>query len=93
MIKLNTDKSQFLIICTQKQRSNIKNAFHAPLHSQHVMPAVSTRNLEVSFDDNCNAREDISQIYRTCYYHIRDFMAYSSVLLLTRHFLVSSDRI
>ena len=36
------------------------------------MPAVSTRNLGVIFDDKLNFREHISQICRTCFYHIRD---------------------
>ena len=36
------------------------------------MPAVSTRNLGVIFDDKYNFREHISQICRTCFYHIRD---------------------
>ena len=34
--------------------------------------AVSTRNLGVIFDDKLNFREHISQVCRTCFYHIRD---------------------
>ena len=43
-----------------------------PLLNQHVMSAVSTWNLGVIFDDKFISRTHISQICRTCYYHIRD---------------------
>ena len=71
-LKLNADKTEFLIIGTHRQRDKIKTLFPIPLLNQHVMPAVSTRNLGVIFDDKLNFREHISQICRTCFYHIRD---------------------
>ena len=67
-----TDKTEFLIIGTHRQRDKIKTLFPIPLLNQHVMPAVSTGNLGVIFDDKLNFREHISQICRTCFYHIRD---------------------
>ena len=79
-LKLNADKTEFLIIGTHRQRDKIKTRFPIPLLNQHVMPAVSTRNLGVIFDDKLNFREHISQICRTCFYHIRDlFLPYSSI--------------
>ena len=74
-LKLNADKTEFLIIGTHRQRDQIKTLFPIPLLNQHVMPAVSTRNLGVIFDDKLNFREHISQICRTCFYHIRDLHA------------------
>ena len=50
-LKLNADKTEFLIIGTHRQRDKIKTLFPIPLLNQHVMPAVSTRNLGVIFDD------------------------------------------
>ena len=41
---------QFLIIGTQRQREKGKNVFPIPLLNQHVMLALSTRNLAVIFD-------------------------------------------
>ena len=71
-LKLNADKTEFLIIGTHRQRDKIKTLFPIPLLNQHVMPAVSTRNFGVIFDDKLNFREHISLICRTCFYHIRD---------------------
>ena len=53
---------------THRQRDKIKTLFPIPLLNQHVMPAFS----RVIFDDKLNFREHISQICRTCFYHIRD---------------------
>ena len=46
------------------------------------MHAVSALNLGVIVDDKLNFREYISQICRTCYYHIRDFQRIRQHLLL-----------
>ena len=72
-MKPNADKTEFLIIGTQMQRKKIKNVFLIPLLNQQAMPAVSTVNLIVIFDEEFNFREHIYQICRTCYYHICDF--------------------
>ena len=47
--KLNANKTEFLIIGTHRQCDKIKTLFPIPLLNQHVMPAVSTRNLGVIF--------------------------------------------
>jgi len=54
---------QFVIIDTHRQGEQIKNAFHIPLLSQHVMPAVSTWNLGLIVYENSDVKENISQIY------------------------------
>ena len=58
-LKLNADRTEFLIVDIQRQCVQNKNLF-----------PVSTRNLGVHFDDKCNFTEHISQTCRTCYYHI-----------------------
>ena len=82
-MKLNADKTEFLIIGTHRQRDKIKTLFPIPLLNQHVMPAVSTRNLGVIFDDKLNFREHLSQICRTCFYHIRDLWRIRRYLLVS----------
>ena len=46
--------------------------FPISLLIQHVMPAISPRNLGDNVDDKFNFKEHISQMYQTCYYNIRD---------------------
>ena len=64
---------QFLIICTQKQRGKLDVFFPTPMLSRHFTPAVSARNLGVTFDNNLNFRQHISHTCRCCFYHVRDF--------------------
>ena len=67
-LKLNAEKTEFIIIDTQRQGEHIKNAFPIPILNQHVMPAVSTWNLRLIVYDNFDVKEHISQSY----YHICD---------------------
>ena len=62
-LKLNADKTKFLIIGTQRQHSLKIERYAFLLLSQYVMPAVSTWNLAIIFDDNFNFKEHISKIY------------------------------
>ena len=63
-LKLNANKTDFLIIGAQKQRGKL-DCFSPDTY-------VSARNLGVSFDNNLNFRQHISQTCLCCFYHIRD---------------------
>ena len=52
-------------------RLHEQNVFHMLLLNQLVLPAASTRNLGVIFDDN-KMSENTFLICRTCYYNIHD---------------------
>ena len=62
-LKLNADKTEFLIIGTSTQRAKLDGFFL----SQSITPATSVLNLGVTFDKNF-----ISKTCRCCFYHIRD---------------------
>ena len=71
-LKLNADKTEFLIIGTPKQCGKLDGFFPTCILNQTIIPAASANNLGVTFDKNFNFRQHISQTCRCCFYHIRD---------------------
>ena len=67
-----TGKPEFRIIDTPKQRGKHDGFSPTRILSQNITPVASTRNLGVTFDNNFNFRQHISQMCRCCLYHIRD---------------------
>ena len=71
-LKLNSDKTEFIIIGTKSQRHKFKKCFPTYLLFQDVTPTDSARNLRVEFDKDFNFKKHIFKVCRSCYYHIRD---------------------
>ena len=71
-LKLNADKTEFLIIGTSTQRTQLDGFFPTHILSQSITSAASVLNLGVTFDDNFNFKQHISKTCRCCFYHIRD---------------------
>ena len=71
-LRLNPDKTEFLLIGTRSQRDKFKKYYSTKLLDQDVTPADSARNLRVEFDKDFNLKKHIAKVYRSCYYHIRD---------------------
>ena len=71
-LKLNPDKTEFILIGTKAQRDKFKKYFPSKLLDQDVTPTDSARNLGVEFDKDFNFKKHISKVCRSCCYHIRD---------------------
>ena len=71
-LKLNPDKTEFLLIGNERQWSKYLSMFPIELLGVETYPAQSARNLGVIFDKNFNFRSHISAICSSCIYHIRD---------------------
>ena len=71
-LKLNPDKTEFILIGTKAQRDKFKKYFPTKLLDQDVTPTDSAQNLGVKFDKDFNFKKHISKVCRSCYYHIRD---------------------
>ena len=71
-LKLNPDKTEFLLIGHEHQRRKHLSGFPIPLLGVDTEPASAARNLGVYFDQHFNFRNHVSQVCRACYYHIRD---------------------
>ena len=71
-LKLNADKTEFLIIGTSTQRAKLSGFFPTHILSKSITPAASVLNLGVTFDEHFNYKQHISKTCRCCFYHIRD---------------------
>ena len=71
-LKLNQDKTEFLLIGNERQRSKYLSIFPIKLLGVKAKAVKSTRNLGVIFDKNFTFRSHISAICNSCFYHMRD---------------------
>ena len=71
-LKLNADKTEFLIIGTSTQRAKLDGYLPTNILSQSITPAASVFNLGVVFVENFNLKQHVSKTCRCCFDHIRD---------------------
>ena len=79
-LKLNPDKTEFILIGTKAQRDEFKKYFPTKLLDQDVTPTDSARNLGVEFAKDFKFKKHISKVCRSCYYHMRDLRRLSRCL-------------
>ena len=71
-LKLNPDKTEFLLIGKERRRSKYLFMFPIELLGVKTNPVKSARNLSVIFDKNFTFRSHISVVCSSCYYHMWD---------------------
>ena len=71
-LKLNPDKTEFLLIWNEWQRSKCLSIFPIQLFCVKTNPAKTARNLGVIFDKNFTFRSHISAVCSSCFYHMWD---------------------
>ena len=72
-LKLNYDKTEFVIIGTKQQRHKLSNHFPVKLLDNDITPSDSVRNLSVIFESDFSFHKHVSAIIcKSCFYHIRD---------------------
>ena len=71
-LKLNANKTEFIIIGTVTQHAKLDGFFPTHILNQSVTPAPSVSNLGVNFDKSFNFKQYISKTCHCCFYHIRD---------------------
>ena len=79
-LKLNVDKTEFLLIGNERQRNKYLFMFPIELSGVQTNPAKSARNLGVIFDQNFTFRSHISAVCSSCLYHIRDLLRFRRYL-------------
>ena len=70
--KLNSDKTEFIIIGTKQQRHKLCNHFPVKLPDNDICPSDSVRTFGVIFDSDFSFHKHVSNICKSCFYHIRD---------------------
>ena len=71
-LKLNPDKTEFLLIGNGMQRQKFVSSFPIELLGSDISPAASCRNLGVSFDADFNFKIHVNKIVKSCFYYMRD---------------------
>ena len=71
-LKLNSDKTEFIIIGIKQQRHKLSNHFPVKLLDNDICPSDSVCNLGVVFDSDFSFHKHVSNICKSCFYHIRD---------------------
>ena len=71
-LKLNPYKTDLIIIGTKQQRNRVINHFPVKLLGSDTFPSDTVRILGVIFDSDFNFRQHISQVCKSCFYHICD---------------------
>jgi hypothetical protein len=72
MLKLNPDKTEFLLLGNSSNRSKQSNCFPINFLGSSVSPTDKVRNLGVLFDADFSLSNQVSSIVSSCYYHLRD---------------------
>ena len=81
-LKLNPSKTEFLLIGSKLQREKFFYLFPFAVLDNEMNPADSARNLGVFFDNGLNFSQHISQVFSSCFYHIRDLKRIGKSLTL-----------
>ena len=71
-LKLNREKTEFLLIANERQQSKYLSMFPMELFSVKTNPVTSGRNLGVIFDKKFTFRSHISAVCSSCFYHMGD---------------------
>ena len=72
MLKLNSDKTEFMILGNPSKRPLLANWFRIELLGSMFCPAQKVRNLGVLFDSDLSLSDQVSSVVRSCFYHLRD---------------------
>ena len=71
-LKLNPDKTEFIIIGSKQQQSSLKQFLPVDILGNQLNPTEKVRNLGVIFDSEFKFSSHINNTCKSCYYHIRD---------------------
>ncbi len=78
-LKLNTDKTDFMLIYPNTRRKAIPN-ISLNLNGTILHPHDKVRNLGFIFDKNLSCEVHLSNVIKSCYYHLRNIAAIKKYL-------------
>lgn len=71
-LKLNPDKTEFILFGNPKLRSDLTPLLPSTILGAKISCCESVRNLGVLFDSNLTFHSHISNVTKSCFFHIRD---------------------
>ena len=72
-LKLNPDKTEFIVFGTRCQRNNLSKHFPVHILGEPLQPANSVRNLGVWLDSDFSLSKHVQCICHSCFVQLRDF--------------------
>ena len=87
-LKLNPEKTEFIIMGQKATRESLAPNFPVPLLQNNISPSVEVKNLGVTFDSDNSFDNHVAKVCRACYYlrdllRIRKFLSDETAILLT----------
>ena len=95
-LKLNPDKTEFIIFSSKRQRDKLKACFPNDILGSPLCPVNSVRNLGVWFDSDFSLSVHVQNVCKSCFVkhrdfrHVRRFLT-NDVSVLVSHALFSSQ--
>ena len=71
-LKLNHDKTEFIVIGDDQIRSCLKSSFPVSLLGNTMEPAESVKNLGVILDNENSMQRHVANLCGISYYHLRE---------------------
>ena len=72
-LKLNPDKTEFILFCSKKQSERLNVCFPINILGNPLHPTESVRNLGVWFDSDFSFSKHIQNVCKSCFIQLRDF--------------------
>ena len=89
-LKLNPDKTEFILIGSRKNRNQLLPHFPINILGNQVSPAQSVRNLGVVFDSNFTFSNHVSQVIKSTRVQARDLYRICPLLDLNTSVLLAN---
>ena len=89
-LKLNPDKTEFIIIGQKKTRDSLKPLFPITLLENSMVLTDKAKNLGVIFDSDNSYSSHVGSVCRACYYHLRDLRRIRKYLTLDTAVLIAN---
>ena len=90
-LKLNPDKTEFIIFGSKRQRDKLKACFPINILGSSLCPVDSLKNLGVWFDSDFSLSKHVQNVCKSCFVkrHVRQFLTHDASVLVANA-LVSS---
>ena len=72
-LKLNPDKTEFIIFGSKRQRDKLKACFPIDILGNSLCPADLVKNLGVWFDSDFSLSKHVQKVCKSCFVKLRDF--------------------
>ena len=92
-LKLNPEKTEFIIIGDRQARESLINKFPTQLLGNSICPTDTVKNLGVTFDSGNTFTSHITNMCRACYYHLKDLRCIRKFLSLDTAALLAKTMI